>query len=47
MLIVGDQEAQDQTISVRKHGGEEIGAISVEGFAQLVKKEIETTLKPF
>ncbi|MDA9272856.1 threonine--tRNA ligase [Flavobacteriaceae bacterium] len=47
MLIVGDQEAQDQTISVRKHGGEEIGIISVEDFAQLVKKEIETTLKPF
>ena len=47
MLIVGDQETQDQTISVRKHGGEEIGTISVEDFAQLVKKEIETTLKPF
>ncbi|MDB4005437.1 threonine--tRNA ligase [Flavobacteriaceae bacterium] len=47
MLIVGDQEAQDQTISVRKHGREEIGTISVEDFAQLVKKEIETTLKPF
>ena len=47
MLIVGDQEAQDQTISVRKHGGEEIGTISVEDFAKLVKKEIETTLKPF
>ena len=47
MLIVGEQEAQDQTISVRKHGGEEIGTISVEDFAQLVKKEIETTLKPF
>lgn len=47
MLIVGDQEAQDQTISVRKHGGEEIGTISVKDFAQLVKKEIETTLKPF
>lgn len=47
MLIVGDQEAQDQTISVRKHGGEEIGTISVEDFAQIVKKEIETTLKPF
>jgi len=47
MLIVGDQEAEDQTISVRKHGGEEIGTISLEDFAQLVKKEIETTLKPF
>ncbi len=47
MLIVGDQEAENGTVSVRKHGGEEIGTISLENFAQIVKKEIETTLKPF
>ncbi|MCG5644882.1 threonine--tRNA ligase [Flavobacteriaceae bacterium LSUCC0859] len=47
MLIVGDQEAENGTVSVRKHGGEEIGTISMENFAQIVKKEIETTLKPF
>ena len=47
MLIVGDQEAENGTISVRKHGGEEIGTISIENFADIVKKEIETTLKPF
>lgn len=47
MLIVGDQEAENQTISVRKHGGEEIGTISANKFTELVKKEIETTLKPF
>ena len=47
MLIVGDQEAENGTVSVRKHGGEEIGTISMENFAKIVKKEIETTLKPF
>jgi len=47
MLIVGDQEAVDGTISVRKHGGEEVGTISLEKFSEIVKKEIETTLKPF
>jgi threonyl-tRNA synthetase len=38
MLIVGDQEAENGTVSVRKHGGEEIGTISLENFAQIVKK---------
>ncbi len=47
MLIVGEQEVADGTISVRKHGGEEIGAISLEKFSEIVNKEIETTLKPF
>jgi threonyl-tRNA synthetase len=47
MLIVGEQEVADGTISVRKHGGEEIGTISLEKFSEIVNKEIETTLKPF
>src|SRR6056300_275264 len=47
MIVLGEKEAETQTVSLRKHGGEEIGTISVEDFAQLVKKEIETTLKPF
>ena len=47
MLIVGEQEVADGTISVRKHGGEEIGTISLEKFSEIVNKEIEATLKPF
>ncbi|MBC7000633.1 threonine--tRNA ligase [Cytophaga sp. FL35] len=47
MLIVGENEEQANTISVRKHGGEDLGSISVESFVDLVSKEINSTLKSF
>ncbi|MEW7292759.1 threonine--tRNA ligase [Aquimarina sp. 2304DJ70-9] len=47
IIIVGEQEAKDNTISVRKHGGEDLGAISIEEFSKIVKEEINRTLKPF
>ncbi len=47
MLIVGEQEAQDGTVSVRKHGEGDLGTMNVEDFANLINKEIDSTLKPF
>ncbi len=47
IVIIGEQEEKNQTISVRKHGGEDIGAVSIEDFAKLVEEEIKKTLKPF
>jgi threonyl-tRNA synthetase len=47
MIIVGDQETQDQTISVRKHGGESLGSISIETFVSNIDQEIKSTLKSF
>lgn len=47
MLIVGEQEAKDGTVSVRKHGEGDIGTMPVEEFAQIIKNEIERTLKAF
>ena len=47
MLIVGEQEEKDGTVSVRKHGGEDLGAMSVEKFAEIIKGEIASTLKTF
>ncbi|WP_445381793.1 threonine--tRNA ligase [Robiginitalea sp. IMCC43444] len=47
MLIVGDQEMAQGTIAVRRHGGEDLGSISVEDFAALVSSEINSTLKSF
>ncbi|MCL6219812.1 threonine--tRNA ligase [Zunongwangia pacifica] len=47
MLIVGEQEAKDGTVSVRKHGEGDIGTMPVEEFAQIIKNEIEKTLKAF
>jgi threonyl-tRNA synthetase len=47
MLIVGESDEASNTISVRKHGGEDLGAISVTTFTDLVNKEINSTLKSF
>ena len=47
MLIVGEKEASEGTVSVRKHGGEDLGSQKLEDFVQLITKEVEslTTFK--
>lgn len=47
MIIVGENEESENKISVRQHGGEDLGTISVEEFSNFVKKEINKTLKQF
>ena len=47
MIIVGENEENEHKISVRQHGGEDLGMISAEAFSNLVKTEINKTLKPF
>ena len=47
MIIVGDQEEKDNTITVRAHGGEDLGMISVDAFAEIVTKQIGESLKTF
>jgi threonyl-tRNA synthetase len=49
MLIVGEEEERNNTISVRRHGQEGKGNITVtiDEFARIVNEEIEKTLKTF
>ena len=47
MIIIGENEENENKISVRKHGGEDLGMINVEEFSTLVKTEIHKTLKQF
>jgi threonyl-tRNA synthetase len=49
MLIVGEEEEKNNTISIRRHGQEGKGNITVtiEEFAQIVNDEISKTLKTF
>ena len=44
LLIVGEKEAEDGTISVRKQGEGDMGVMKIEDFANHIKKEIETIL---
>ena len=45
MLILGESEANDGTVSVRKQGEGDIGGMSVEALAELIQSEIAEMLK--
>ena len=47
MIIIGEQEEKENKISVRQHGGADLGMISVEEFAEIIKNEINKTKKQF
>ncbi|WP_353780265.1 threonine--tRNA ligase [Winogradskyella sp. 3972H.M.0a.05] len=47
MIIVGEQEEKEQKINVRKHGGEDLGMISVEEFSEIISTEVSKSLKTF
>ena len=45
MLIVGEKEAADKKVAVRKHGKGDEGIFSIEEFADIIKNEIENDFK--
>jgi threonyl-tRNA synthetase len=47
MIIVGEQEEKTNTISVRRHGGENLGSITIEAFKKLIDADICKTLEQF
>ncbi|ARV10665.1 threonine--tRNA ligase [Winogradskyella sp. PC-19] len=47
MIVVGEQEEKDNTITVRAHGGEDLGTISVDAFTEIVTKQVNESLKTF
>jgi threonyl-tRNA synthetase len=47
IIVVGEQEQNDNTITVRQHGGEDLGTISVIEFTEMINKKISESLKSF
>ncbi|TXE07006.1 threonine--tRNA ligase [Seonamhaeicola algicola] len=47
MLIIGEQEEKENKVTVRKHGGEDLGMMSIETFSSIINEEINKTLKSF
>jgi threonyl-tRNA synthetase len=39
MLVAGEKEAADGTVSVRKHGGTDLGVMDISAFIELIKEE--------
>jgi threonyl-tRNA synthetase len=44
MLIIGEKESEEGLVSVRKHGEGDLGTMSPDEFAAIIKKEIEQIL---
>lgn len=40
MLLIGEKEIAENTVSVRKQGEGDLGSFTIEGFAELMKKEM-------
>lgn len=47
MLILGEQEANDGTISVRKHSEGDKGTMTVEAFAKMINDAVKEEIKEF
>ena len=45
LLIIGEQEVNEQTISIRKQGGEDIGKLTIDQFTDLINKEVDAQLE--
>ncbi len=44
MLIIGEKESTENKISVRKHGGENMGSMKIEKFIEIINKEIKNSI---
>ncbi len=47
MIIVGEKEESEGTVSLRKHGEGDIGSFGIKAFIQFIQKEINSTLVQF
>ena len=45
IIVIGEREEKEKKITVRKHGGENIGSITTENFIELLQKEIDELIK--
>jgi threonyl-tRNA synthetase len=46
-LVVGEKEEAENTVSVRRQGDGDLGSMSIEAFAGLIQKEIDSRLVAF
>jgi len=47
MVIVGEKEENEATVSLRKHGEGDLGTFTIEEFVKMIKDEEKKTIKKF
>ena len=45
MIVIGEKEIAESVVSVRKHGGEDLGKMTLDAFANILKEEINKALE--
>jgi len=45
MVIVGEKEENERTVSVREHGQGDMGTLSITDFVTMINKKIATELE--
>ena len=44
IIVIGEKEVKENLISVRRHGGEDLGQLSLEDFTLMIKEELDKSL---
>ena len=44
IIVIGEKEVKENLMSVRRHGGEDLGQLSLEDFTLMIKDEIDKSL---
>ena len=47
IAIIGEQEAAQETVSIRAHGGNDLGSMSLASFAELIRRQAADEIKSF
>ena len=47
MIVVGENEVKNNTISIRRHHGDDLGEMKIEKFVDIIKKEISDCIPKF
>jgi threonyl-tRNA synthetase len=47
MLIVGERESKESKVSVRRHGGIDMGTMTIKEFIAIANKEIKENIEEF
>ena len=47
MIILGEKEAENETISLRKHTEGDLGSFSIKSVSDMIKKEVQSSLMSF
>ncbi len=47
MIVVGENEVKNNTVSIRRHHGDDLGEMKIEEFVDIIKKEISECMPKF